>query len=172
MPLFEVPRPFAAELAAYDSALRCRWSDVRQCYLIERKVSRGKLFPPPTPLDPDASDSMHTREEAEAYNREIHDEWVAACDGYAIVLNVDRDCLDSRVFFTLYETDIWRQGGADAVNERIDKAYWDAKRKSREDFGDFVAAQARERFRYMNRPRTLPESVAHTAPEGGMTING
>lgn len=172
MPLFDVPRTFTEQLKAYDQALRCRWSDARNCYLIERKVSRGRPIPPPKSIDPDDPDSMMTPEDAATHNREIHDEYLAACDGYTILLNVDRDALDSRVFFTLWSTDIWRQGGADAVNARIDKAYWDARRKGREDFGDFVASEARERFRYMNTVRTLPETGTHSAPEGGMSING
>lgn len=171
MPLFDVPETFAQELRTYDPDLRCRWSDARQCYLIERKVSRGKQWPPPAKADPDDNEQMLTPAECDQHNREILDEWTAACEGYVILLNVERDSLDNRVFYTLWATDIWRQGGADAVNERIDRAYWDARRKGKADFGDYVRHMAMERHRYMTTIRTVPESGAHTAPEGGMSIN-
>jgi hypothetical protein len=168
MPLFDPPKQFVDDLQRYDHALRVVWSDHRECWLIERKVSRGKVFAPPQKLDPDDATPDLPLEQILEHNRTAYDEWRAASDGYMIVLEVDKECLDSRVFFTLWDSDIWAQGGADAVNERIDKAYHAAARKGREEFLDFVRQEARARWRYMHRPRLLPEDKVHTAPEGGM----
>lgn len=148
MPLFDPPKQFVADLQRYDPALRVVWSDQRECWLIERRVGRAKPSLPGAFADAD--------------------EYLAARDGYAILFEVDRECLDSRVLYSLWDSDIWRQGGADAVNERIDKAYYAAQRKGREEFLDFVRQEARARWRYMHRPRLLPEDKVHTAPEGGM----
>ena len=146
MPLFTAPKSFVDDLQRYDRALRVVWSDNRACWLIERKVGRSK------PSLPGAFADV--------------DEYLAARDGCMILFEVDRECLDSRVLYSLWDTDIWRQGGADVVNERIDKAYYAAQRKGREEFLDFVRQEARARWRYMHRPRTVPENAVHTAPQG------
>ena len=148
MPLFTPPKAFVDDLKRYDKDLRVVWSDTRACWLIQRKISHAK--PSLHGVFPDA------------------DEYLAARDGYCILFEVDRECLDSRVLYSLWDTDIWRQGGAEVVNERIDKAYFSAQRQGREEFLDMVRQEARSRWRYMHRPRLLPENKVHTAPEGGM----
>lgn len=150
MPLFDAPKAFIEDLRRYDPALRCRWSDGRRSFLIERKVSRGRAFPPSEFGDPD--------------------EYRAASDGYMILMDVERECLDNRVFFTLWQSDIWRQGGADAVNDRIDRVQAEIFRESRVAFNDRNRQEAKAAFRYMNCVRTVPENAAHTAPPGGMSI--
>lgn len=172
MPLFDPPKAFLNDLHRYDPTLRCRWSDARACFLIERKVSRGKQFPPPKFVDPTDPDGMMTVEDAEEYNREVYDEWKAASDGYIIEMNVDAECLDNRVFLELWNKDIWRRGGADAVNDQIDQALAQRFRESRAAFNDRNRQEAKAAYRYMNRVRTVPESGAHTAPVGGMSIMG
>jgi hypothetical protein len=131
-------------------------------------VSRGQVFPPPQRLDPDSDVTLDlTREAILEHNRTAYDEWRAASQGYMIVLEVDREYLDSRVFFTLWDSDIWAQGGADAVNERIDKAYDAARRKGREEFLDFVRQEARQAWRYLHRPHTVPEGASQAVLEAG-----
>lgn len=148
MPLLTAPKSFVEKLQRYDRALRVVWSDARACWLIQRKIG------PARPSLPGAFPDQ--------------DEYLAARDGYTILFEVDRECLDARVLTSLWDSDIWRQGGADVVNERIDQAYASAQRQGREEFLDFVRQEARARWRYMHRPRTLKESEVHTAPEGGM----
>lgn len=171
MPLLEVPKTFLEDLRRYDPALRCRWSDVRQAFLIERKVSRGKGFPPPAMIDTADPECRITTQEAEQYNREAWDDWVAANDGYTNVMQVERECLDNRVLFTLWQGDIWRQGGADVVNERIDRVQAEIRRESRADFNDRNREIGKDCWRYVNTVRTVPERFAHTAPVGGMSIS-
>ena len=152
MPSLSPPRQFCRDLARFDKDLRCRWSNVRDCFLIERKLRRGQAL-------------------MGGVNADIA-EHEAAADGYLILFEVDREALDERVFYTLWSTDIERQGGAVAVSDKIDAAYWKARAKSREEFRYYITHHARERFNYWNTIRCLPETHAHTAPEGGMSVNG
>lgn len=93
----------------------------------------------------------------------------AAADGHLILFEVERNSLDERVFYTLWMTDIERQGGAKAVSDAIDARYWKEREKAREDFRYYITHHARQRFRYMNRPHVLPEKFAHTAHD--LSIN-
>ncbi len=73
--------------------------------------------------------------------------------------------------YTIAQQDIQRRGGAGAVEADIDRMAEDATRKSRAKHSDDREMAARESWDYANRVRTLPEKYAHTAPEGGMSIN-
>jgi hypothetical protein len=153
MPALDVPRDFLRRLTAYDSALDCRWSDHRDCWLIERKIpDRSTLA--------GGQGHVDLEDHASAAARKI------------ILFEVDRNALDERVFYTLWSTDIRRQGGADAIADEIDRKYYAAIAKNKEEFRYFVRHKARERYRYKNALRVLPEKFAHTAPEGGMSILG
>lgn len=153
MPALDVPREFLKRLTAYDSALDCRWSDHRDCWLIERSIPERSTL---------AGGQGHVdiEDHASAANRKI------------ILFEVDRNALDERVFYTLWQTDMRKQGGADAIADEIDRKYFAAVAKSDEEFRYFVRHKARERYRYKNTIRTLKESETLTAPEGGMSIMG
>ncbi len=153
MALLDTPREFLRRLKAVDSDLDCRWSDHRSCWLIERTI-------------PERSTLMGGQGHVD-----IEDHTSAAARKI-ILFEVDRNALDDRVFFTLWATDMRRQGGADAVCDEIDKKYFAAIAKRKEEFRYFVRHHARARYRYKNAIRTLPENAAHTAPEGGMSIMG
>jgi hypothetical protein len=148
-----VPRDFVRRLRQYDDQLDCRWSDVRSCWLIERKV-------------PDQSELLGGVGNVDA------EDHLSAAKRCIILFEVDRNALDQRVFYTLWQSDMRRLGGSEAVCDEIDKKYFAAIAKNKEEYRYFVRHHARERFKYMNRPRTLDEKVAHTAPAGGMSING
>ena len=158
MPLFTVSRDFQRALTLFDPALRARWSDFRGCYLIERKVSRGTLDP-----------VSHDRETGQVWDV---DAALARMQGYLIVMEVGWNALDSRVFQALYQSDLWRQGGADAVAKAGSDRIREHQRKTREAFRDLVGVATRERLRYRDTIRTLPESQMHTAPVGGLSIAG
>ena len=153
MPALDVPRDFLRRLQEYDSALDCRWSDHRSCWLIERTVPEQSTL---------RGGQGHV---------DIEDH-VSAGARKIILFEVDREALDKRVFYTLWKTDMRRQGGADAIADEIDRKYFAAIAKNKDEFRYYVRHHARERYRYRNAIRTLPESAAHTAPEGGMSING
>jgi hypothetical protein len=153
MPSLDVPRDFLRRLTAYDSDLDCRWSDHRSCWLIERKVPERSTL---------AGGQGHV-------DLEDH---LSAAARKIILFEVDRNALDERVFYTLWQTDMRRQGGADAIADEIDRKYYAAIAKNDADFRDLVRHKARERYRYKNRIRTLKESEVHTAPAGGMSILG
>ena len=176
MPLFTPPFAFVEKLRLYDSALQVRWSDPRHCWLIERKVSQGPIERPRVELMPgetvsEIEDTQAAKERIEEWNRQEVDERRAAAEGHLIECEVDRDSLDDRVIMMLWREDIWRRGGADAVNKEIDLRLFSATRKTRAQWMDQVRQEARAAFRYMNTVRTVSEKHAHTAPPGGMSIN-
>ncbi len=174
------PKRFLDDLHAFDPYLRCRWSTALDCYLIERKVTRGRPIPPKVLANDETIQALSEELRAEpspALRRELDhrirfmaEEYQAAVDGFIVVLEVQPDCLDSRVFFTLWDTDIWRRGGADKVNAELDERMDAVPRKSRAVWMDEVRGRAKEAFRYMNRVRVLPEKMCHTGPPGGMSI--
>jgi len=182
MPLFQPPRTFQSRLRAVDPLLRCRWSDALGAYLIERRVTRGRPIAPKLLADDEAiqaleyereiADTPASRARVDRMLRFMAEEYRAACDGYVICFEADRECLDSRVFYTLWATDLERQGGADRVNDAIDARQAAGAAASRAAWISEVEWLAHEAWRYMNRVRTVPERCAHTAPAGGMSIMG
>jgi hypothetical protein len=153
MPLLTPPNDFMRRLKGYDALLDCRWSDYRSCWLIERML-------------PEQSTLMGGQGHVD-----IEDHQSAAARKL-ILFEVDRNALDDRVFYTLWTTDMRRQGGADGIADEIDKRYFGALKDKRSKFRDFVKHKAKERFRYKNTIRTVPEHAVHSAPPGGMSING
>lgn len=158
MPLFHVPRDFQRALKQYDPALRCRWSNARACYLIERKVSRGPRDPVP-----------HDPETGTVWDPDSAQAWA---QGYLIIMEVGWNALDSRVLNALYGSDLWRQGGADVVSAQIDARITAHERRTRAEFLDRVGQATRARLRYRDTVRTLSERDLHTAPPGGLSIAG
>ena len=95
------PNPqFVRKLRAYDPDLRVVWSLTKDCWLIERKVRRGRPCEYVTSPDPDVV--RRTRE------------------GYVHVGNVPPRGLDELVLLNLWKQDMWRQGGAKYVNHMLD----------------------------------------------------
>jgi hypothetical protein len=149
------PIGFVADLKSYDPDLRVRWSDRGDCWLIERKITKARWIDPDAVLVKDWKD---------------YEEYKAAREGYILLMDVDRDCLDRRVFYTLWDSDIWRQGGYEKVNQQINQETHERQFASRPKFVDEVRYEAKQWFRYGNTVRTLSEKDAHTAPPGGMSI--
>ena len=98
------PSPhFLKKLHSYDPDLRVVWSYTKECWLVERKVRRGR---PSTYVDsPDPDVVRRTR------------------DGYIHVGNVPPRELNELVLLNLWKSDMWRQGGAKVVNHEIDRFY-------------------------------------------------
>jgi hypothetical protein len=97
---------------------------------------------------------------------------VSAHDGYILVDFLDKEHLNERLFPILRRADIWANGGAAAVADEMDRMDIEEKRLMRKIVLDYAEAKARERWRYMNTVRTVPERQALSAPAGGMSING
>lgn len=175
------PKRFLDDLRCFDPQLRCRWSTALDCYLIERKVSRGKPIAPAVLANDETIQALSEElrwEPSPALRRALDhrirfmaEEYRAAVDGHVVVMEVEPNCLDSRVFFTLWDTDIWRQGGADKVNKAIDERIDAVPRKSREAWMDEVRQMGKWIYRYCRTVRTLPEKMCHTAPPGGMALS-
>ena len=149
---FTPTRDFVERLTSYDQWLRVRWGYEEGRWRIERKVA------PTRPMPPDPHITV--------------DDWKCFQDGCCLIMKLLPNQLDGRVFYTLFEGDMHRRGGADAVANELDDDYVTRARKQRQSWGEYVEHQAREAYRYMNRPRVIPESQRHTAPKGGMSIGG
>jgi len=154
MPLFNPPSRIVELLRNFDSALRVRWSDAQCQWRLERKVSHGKVWPPSSI---ESAGSFEDRK--------------AAADGYILVACLEKSQLTDRLLPVLRASDIWAHGGAQEVADQMDKMDVEQKYLMRQTMLDNCEAAARERFRYMNAVRTLPERFTHTAPQGGMSIN-
>ena len=142
MALYDPPASFTQRLARFDPLLRIRWSDSEQRWLIERKITRSRPVP------------------AKWFRR--HEDFVAARDGYVHVLACQKNQLDERVFLTLWHGDIWRQGGARQVADRMDAQMDGDAERQRQGWLDDVEYAAREAYDSMNRVRTLAPGVTHT----------
>jgi len=155
MPTYITPPDIARELRAFDPALRLRWSDGQGCWRLERKVSRGTVWPP-SMLESPAS----------------FEDRKAAREGYILIDLIGPRALNARLVPVLRRADIWSNGGAGAVADAMDQLDISQRETMKRMMSDKFEAAARERFRYMNRVRCVPENKAHTAPPGGMSIMG
>jgi hypothetical protein len=138
----------------FDRDLRVRWSEPQGRWRLERRVSHGVVWPPSAI---ETAASMEDRR--------------AAADGYVLVALLEPCELTERLIPVLRRADIWARGGANAVADEMDRMDVEQKRLMRQVVLDNAEAAARERFRYMNAVRTVPERAAHSAPPGGMSIN-
>jgi len=97
----------------------------------------------------------------------------AALERYVLLFDVWPNQMDGRIFYTLWATDMADSNPNRKAAETVDRIKR-AREKSRAEFGDMVAGNAREAYRYMNTVRTLPEGY-HPKPGeacfGGMSIS-
>lgn len=154
MPTYLPPTEIVRDLEAFDPQLRLRWSDGQGQWRLERKVSRGQVWP--------ASEV----ETAAGYESRV-----AAKEGYILVDLIHPSLLNSRLVPILRQNDIWSNGGAKEIADAMDTLDADQQRLMKLAVSDQFEQMARDRWKYMNRVRTVSERHAHTAPRGGMSIN-
>lgn len=138
------PNPaFVRKLRAYDPDLRVIWSAHKECWLIERRIRRGRPLAYADSPDPDVVRRVR--------------------DGYIHVGNVPPRGLDELVLLNLWKQDMWQQGGAKVVNAVLDD-YWETKdrkddRNQRDDLKQ-VAADVWDRIAWLRRGRiSVPEAI-------------
>lgn len=135
---------FVKKLTHYDPDLRVIWSLTRECWLIERKVRRGK---PSTYFDSPDPDVVRR-----------------ARDGYIHVGNVPPRELDELVLINLWKSDMWQQGGAKHVNHVLDSYFEDKEVKdARDQKSDYryLAGEIWDYLAALRRGRVyVPEQVA------------
>ena len=134
---------FTKKLRSYDPDLRCVWSLRDDQWLVERRVRRSRV----------------------GYGFESRDPDVArrARDGYVHVGNVPPGCLDELVILNLWKSDMWRLGGAKAVNAELD-AYWESREQKEEsdrrDDARQVAIDMYDRIAWLRKGRVAtPEAI-------------
>lgn len=150
MPQYHPPSSFTRALRAFDPALRVRWSDKDVNWRIERRLTHGTWADPAFFADPEDRQT--------------------ARDGYVLVLTCQKEQLDNRVFYTLWDGDIWRRGGAKKVGDQIFAGLDTLTAARRRRWSDYIETCARERYDYMNRVRTLPDNARHTGRDMSITL--
>ena len=138
------PAAIVNKITSYDPALRVVWSPSRECWLIERRVRRARLWYGGESPDPDVKRRY--------------------LDGYIHVGNVAPRLLDERVLLNLWKNDMWRQGGAKAVNAAMDDYFETTERQevaTRRDDLRGVAADMWDFLAWRRKGRvTVPDRVA------------
>ena len=109
MPL--APEWFLKELAAFDPDLRLRWSPRSQVWALERQVRRS--------LHPGTS-------KGDTWD----DDYIRARDGYILVATIPPHGLHRYIFQKLRDSDLWSQGGWQAVADRLDEMEEEAEKAS------------------------------------------
>ena len=167
-----IDRDILKRLQDYDPCLNLRYSSYKKCLILERKAPFGGMYISPSLIsDPD--------------------EKISVLKGYRLVTAIPRaqdilkisslsskytfihyhDGIDNIFWDWLYTGDIYRAGGATKFADNIVRARLDAEYKRKLDFKDYCYYKARERQRYQNTVRTVPEDKPLSAPPGGMSIN-
>ena len=127
------PPTVVADLRAYDPELRLRWARRRRLWCIERRM-------PPRHAQylgeqPRASDDR---------SQDLRDGWV---QGYANVMFVHPALLGSPAMWeALAGADLWRQGGAEALNRMLDEQEAAKERAVDQHIHNVNAAAASEMF--------------------------
>lgn len=158
-------------LQDYDPYLNLRYSSHKKCLVLERKAPFGGLYLSPGVIsDPD--------------------EKISVLKGYRLITTIPvaqdtlkipslsskytfihyHNGLDNIFWDWLYTGDIYRTG-ASKFADNIVRARLDDEYKRQLDFKDYCYYKARERQRYQNTVRTVPENKPLSAPPGGMSIN-
>ena len=122
-------KEIATRLKDYDEHLRLR-EGVQGEWRIERKIRHGMSMNPE--------------------NFRHWDDYVTAREGYCLILRLQSNQMDQRIFFTLWANDMQRRGGAKAVCDNLDDAYYSRLEKSSAAWGDKVEYQAKERWQSWN----------------------
>src|SRR3989304_5300892 len=104
------PAALTEALRRYDADLRVRWGRHRAIWLIERKLPprhRTLLGERPSPWK-------------SARGRDLYEGWR---EGYVHILSVHPDLIQNtpRILDELASADLWRQGGIEAINRRLDE---------------------------------------------------
>lgn len=141
MPLFDAPKAFVQRLRAYDNMLRIRWSDFERRWRIERKIAHARS------IDPGL------------YKESDYEQFVARREGYLPILFCQREQLDNRILYTLWASDMQRQGGGAKVADRL-TAYEEAFRlHKRAKWLDDVYNQAKDYYNWMNTLTSTQRSL-------------
>lgn len=129
MPLYHPYPGVVKELTEFDPKLRVRWSDYRKCWFLERKMVHGRFgF---TSVDPDRQ--------------------IQVKDGYISICTLPYNYLDGRVINMLKATDLWSQGGAKTVNQKLDDFYHAKYARDDENQRSDLRYIANEMFNYAQR---------------------
>lgn len=141
MSLYDAPKSFVRRLQAYDSFLRVRWSDLECRWRIERRIAHARS------VDPGL------------FKESDYEQFVARREGYLPILFCHKEQLDERIFYTLWASDLQRQGGGAKVADRL-TAFEEAFRKNRRArWLDEVYLQAKDYYAYMNSLTTTQRSL-------------
>ncbi len=125
-----VPAWFLTELKAFDPALRVRWSAKMNMYQLERRITHGL---PVNTLKKDGFD----------------DDYIRAREGYILVALIAPGKFSRSIFDTLRASDLWSNGGWEAMAKSIEDLEAMAEEKRWESFNQDIKDQAREFWNFL-----------------------
>jgi hypothetical protein len=127
------PYSVVRDLAAYDSTLRLRWGPCTNQWYLEKKLE--VRHPAISQKNPPTSWGTSPR---------MRDLWPACVDGYHVIMMIPPEkCHSATILPALHECDLYAQGGAQAINRRLD-ALQDEKDKALDrELDTFVEAGSR-----------------------------
>lgn len=177
-----VPDWFAKAVQDYDGALRLRWSDHSQQFVLERRMSNTPVAallhlmqelnriaskPLKEPLSRDRNTPVHIWEgQRRAYLRGVErrvkcqDQLDSLTAGHHFIFWVPPPLtpyLLECVLFTLRETDVWSQGGTDKMANAM-------------DYEDDLAERRQEQSRASDHRALAAEAFMHSQAKAGERI--
>jgi hypothetical protein len=136
-------------LSTYDPLLHFRWSNTRQCIVVEREANPNVL-----PINPGMIADLDERQSI-LNNRRLVTFIPPAEDtlkvpSLGLNLKHRHNGIDNVFWNWLFTSDVRaRWGTADKLVDELIQQQLDTRQKRRLDFLDFVGVKARERARYM-----------------------
>jgi hypothetical protein len=124
------PEWFLKELNLFDPDLRVRWSAKMQLFQLERKIAHSKIV--------------------ETTKQDIYDDdYLRAKDGYVLVALIQPGKFSRTIFETLRASDLWNNGGWEAVARHIEDLEAREEEKKWEAFTDDVKYHTKELYDFL-----------------------
>lgn len=125
--LLLAPGWFLRELELFDPALRCRFSPRTNMFQLERKITNS------IPID------------TSVLNTE-HDDYIRAREGYILVGVISPDGFSRSIFDKLRASDLWANGGWEAMANKIEAYEESEELRKNESFAREIRETSRELY--------------------------
>jgi hypothetical protein len=121
------PGWFLHELELFDPSLRCRWSERTNMFQLERKITHS------IPINTSVNDTEH-------------DDYVRAREGYILVGVISPDGFNRSIFEKLKASDLWANGGWEAMADMIEAYEESEEKRNNEAFEREIRETSRELY--------------------------
>ena len=126
----QAPEWFVKELKAFDPELRLRWSSKMNLWQLERRIARSKIV-----------------DTTKKYTYD--DDYIRANEGYILVAMIEPDKFSRNIFSILRASDMWSNGGWEAVAQHIEDMEQREERAKWEAFTEEVKYHAKEFYDFL-----------------------